>query len=44
MLPLAIASGILTVLIMRQMKILSDTSYTEIYKNDKVNKEQDFTF
>jgi membrane protease YdiL (CAAX protease family) len=44
MLPLAIASGILTILIIRQMKILSDTSYIEIYKNDKVNKEDDFTF
>jgi hypothetical protein len=44
MLPLAIASGILTFLIIRHMKVLSDTSYNEIYKNDKVKKEEDFTF
>lgn len=44
MLPLAAASAILTFIIIRQMKLLSVTSYTDVYKNDVITKEEDFTF
>lgn len=44
MLPLAVASAILTYIIIRQMKLLSVTSYSLVYKNDKITPEEDFTF
>ena len=44
MLPLAIGSAILTYIIIRQMKTLSVTSYSQVYKNDIITKDEDFTF
>ena len=44
MLPLAAVSGILTFIVIRQMKLLSVTSYSHVYKNDIITKDEDFTF
>jgi hypothetical protein len=44
MLPLAIGSAILTYIVIRQMKLISVTSYSQVYKNDIIPKDEDFTF